>query len=97
MFDRLLETEVTSLEVPFTKEAISTTLFDLNGDKVPGQDGFTFAFLQFSWEFVKDDSVGMFKEFHEQGRFVRSLNSTFLALIPKKGGGEDLKDFRSIS
>ena len=61
VFDRLLETEVTSLEVPFTKEAIFTTLFDLNGDKVPGQDGFTFAFWQLSWEFVKDDSVGMFK------------------------------------
>ena len=41
--------------------------------------------------------MGMFKEFHEQGRFVRILNSTFLVLIPKKGGGEDLKDFRLIS
>ena len=39
----------------------------------------------------------MFKEFHQQGRFVRSLNSTFLVLIPKKGGGEDLKGFRPIS
>ena len=31
------------------------------------------------------------------GRFVRSLNSTFLVLIPKKAGAEDLRDFRPIS
>ena len=39
----------------------------------------------------------LFKDFHQQGRFVKSLNSTFLVLIPKKEGAEDLKDFRPIS
>ncbi|RVW26439.1 hypothetical protein CK203_086136 [Vitis vinifera] len=29
--------------------------------------------------------------------FVKSLNATFLVLVPKKGGAEDLKDFRPIS
>ena len=28
---------------------------------------------------------------------MRSLNSTFLVLVPKKGGAEDFKDFRPIS
>lgn len=31
------------------------------------------------------------------GNFVRSLNTTFLVLIPKKGGTDDLRDFRPIS
>ena len=39
----------------------------------------------------------MFKEFHEQNSFIRSLNHTFLVLIPKKGGAEDLGDYRPIS
>ena len=39
----------------------------------------------------------MFKDFHEKSRFVRSLNSTFIVLVPKKGGVEDIKDFRLIS
>ena len=39
----------------------------------------------------------MFREFHANGRFVRSLNTTFLVLVPKKVGAEDLKDYRPIS
>ena len=52
----------------------------------------------------KFDIMDLFKDFHERGRFGRSLNSTFLVLISKKerkggggGGEEDLKDFRPIS
>ena len=39
----------------------------------------------------------MFKEFHEHSSFLKSLNNTFLVLIPKKGGAEDLGDFKPIS
>ena len=38
-----------------------------------------------------------FNEFFERGRFVRSFISTFLVLISKYKGAEDLKDFRPIS
>ena len=41
--------------------------------------------------------MGFFRDFHERGRFVKSLNATFLTLVPKKGGAEDLKDFKPIS
>ena len=41
--------------------------------------------------------MGFCREFYEQGRFVRNLNTTFLVLVPKKGGAEDLRDFRPIS
>ena len=39
----------------------------------------------------------MFKEFYEQSAFIKSINNTFLVLLPKKGGAEDLRDFRPIS
>ncbi|RVW29957.1 putative ribonuclease H protein [Vitis vinifera] len=57
---------------------------DMNGDKAPGPDGFTGAFWQFCWEFVKEEVLEMFKEFHEHNTFLKSLNATFLVLIPKK-------------
>ena len=41
--------------------------------------------------------MGFFKEFYDHGRFEKSLNATFLVLIAKKGGTEDLKDFNPIS
>ena len=40
--------------------------------------------------------MDFFKEFCEK-KFVRSLNVTFLVLIPKKGNVEDIKDYRPIS
>ncbi|RVW79099.1 LINE-1 reverse transcriptase-like [Vitis vinifera] len=44
-----------------------------------------------------EEILEMFKEFHEQKAFLKSLNTTFLVLIPKKGGAEELGDFRPIS
>ena len=41
--------------------------------------------------------MGFFNEFYNQNKFMRSLNSTFLVLIPKKGDAMDIKDFRPIS
>ena len=69
----------------------------MNSDKALGPDGFTVAFWQFCWDFVKEEIVDLFKEFYEQRSFAKSLNTTFLILIPKKGGTEDLGDFRPIS
>ncbi|WJZ89517.1 hypothetical protein VitviT2T_008733 [Vitis vinifera] len=86
-----------SLKLPFTEEEVHLALMGMNGDKAPGLDGFTGAFWQFCWEFVKEEILEMFKEFHEQKAFLKSLNTTFLVLIPKKGGAEELGDFRPIS
>ena len=41
--------------------------------------------------------MNFFRQLHETRSFVRSLNATFLVLIPKKGETEELKDFRAIS
>ena len=41
--------------------------------------------------------MDFFKEFFEQKKFVRSLNATFLAMIPEKGNVEDIKDYKPIS
>jgi hypothetical protein len=39
----------------------------------------------------------VFLEFQERGKFVKSLNVTFISLIPKKVGVVENKDFRPIS
>lgn len=39
----------------------------------------------------------VFKDFHDGGVFEKSLNASFISLIPKVPGAIALKDFRPIS
>ena len=89
--------EAEALEVPFTEEEIFAALMEMNGDKAPGPDGFTVAFWQACWDFAKEEILELFKELYDQKSFAKSLNATFLVIIPKKGGAEDLGEFRPIS
>ncbi|RVW98390.1 hypothetical protein CK203_026882 [Vitis vinifera] len=95
--NRLNSREAEVLKLPFTEEEIYSVLMEMNDDKASGPNGFIVAFWQSSWEFVKEEIVDLFKEFYDQRSFAKSLNTTFLVLIPKKGGAEDLGDFRPIS
>ena len=38
-----------------------------------------------------------FEEFHARGKFVKSINSTFIFLISKTQGVKEITDFRPIS
>jgi hypothetical protein len=67
------------------------------GDKAPGPDSFSMAFFQVCWGTLKKDVLAVFTDFHEYRSFVRSINATFLCLIPKKPGAVECKDFRPIS
>ena len=89
--------EVARLEEMFSEEEIRVAISGLNSEKALGPDGFPLAFWSFSWDFVKNEVLGFFKEFHDHGRFVKQLNATFLVLIPKKQTVEDFKDLRPIS
>lgn len=46
---------------------------------------------------MKDDLVQFMQEFHAHGRLVKSINSSFITLIPKKENAVGLGDFRPIS
>lgn len=72
-------------------------LGSMSGDKAPGPDGFTMAFFSCCWEVVKGDVMKTFHFFHENMCFERSSNGTFIALIPKKKGASELRDYRPIS
>jgi hypothetical protein len=46
---------------------------------------------------IKGDFMAVFAKFHERGEFVKSINYTFIPLIPKVHGAKKIKDFHSIS
>ena len=69
----------------------------MEGDKAPGPDGFTMAFFHHCWSVVEKDVMDVFDFFHRHSMFERSLNASFLTLIPKKSNAVNIKDFRPIS
>jgi hypothetical protein len=97
VFDQILDHEAGWLEREFEEEEVRKSVMAMEGDKAPGPDGFSIAFFQVCWEVVKEDVMKVFREFHDEGRFEASLNSTFISLIPKIPGASEIKDFRPIS
>jgi hypothetical protein len=76
--------EANWLERPFEDDEVFEVVKALNGDKALGPDGFTMGFFQACWEVLKADIMNVFHEFHARGTFEKSLNATFISLIPKK-------------
>ena len=96
-FPRISGDNAVWLERPFEEAEIFEVIKEFNGDKSPGPDGFLMAFFQACWGTLKSDIVAVFNHFHVTGQFEKSLNATFIALIPKKAAVVDVKDFRPIS
>jgi hypothetical protein len=65
--------------------------------KTLGPDGFSLGFLKTCLEVLKEDIMAVFREFHSKGSFERSINTTFIALIPRKASVVDIKDFHPSS
>ncbi|CAN4119502.1 unnamed protein product [Withania somnifera] len=49
------------------------------------------------WEVIKNDIMEVFHNFYEKEMFEKSFNAIYIALIPKKKGAMEPKDFRPIS
>jgi hypothetical protein len=81
----------------FEKEEVVQVIKDLQGDKAPGPDNFTMAFFQKCWSVIEEDVMGFFDEVYNHYKFERSLNASFIALIPKKLNASNILDFRPIS
>ena len=96
-FSIIFEEDASWLDRPFDEDEVFGVVHDFNGDKAQGPDGFTMVFFQSCWSMVKTDIMNVFHAFHAYAVFEKSLNTTFLALIPKKVDAEDVKDFWPIN
>ena len=96
-FSMIFAEDAAWLERPFEEEEVVGVIKAFNGDKALGPDGFPMAFFQACWDVVHTEVMESIKYFHEIGTFTKSLNATFLTLIPKKATAVEVKDFRPIS
>jgi len=79
------------------EEEIRKVLFAMPANKSPGPDGFTCEFFKDSWSIIHKDVVVAVQSFFKTGFLPKGVNSTILALIPKKKEAMVMKDYRPIS
>ncbi|GKF68961.1 putative RNA-directed DNA polymerase, eukaryota, reverse transcriptase zinc-binding domain protein, partial [Tanacetum coccineum] len=68
---------------PVTNEEIKKAMFDIGDDKAPGPNGYTSVFFKKGWDIVGSDVCNVVRDFFGNGKLLKEINHTFLALILK--------------
>lgn len=90
------ESNVMLCKIP-TQEEIKKVVWDMPPLKAPGPDGFPCKFYKQYWDVVGRDLILFVQDFFITGKFTRSINRTFLVLIPKRSEAKVFDDYRPIS
>lgn len=78
-------------------DEILIAINSFQGNKAPSSDEFPIFFFQMYWHIIGDDVTRAVKEFFGARNFLKEVNGTFIALIPKKMGVDSMDLFRPIS
>ncbi|GJS23740.1 uncharacterized protein Tco_0452372 [Tanacetum coccineum] len=98
LFSRVLDVQKAAHMVRNVSDAeIKSALFSMSDDKAPGPDGFTAAFFKKAWDIVGDNFSCAIRDFFSNGKLLREVNHTIIALIPKVTTPCKINDYRPIS
>ncbi|CAJ2631177.1 unnamed protein product [Trifolium pratense] len=84
------------LLAPFSVDEVRDVVWNSDGNKCPGPDGFNFNFLKACWDTLKGDIMDFVHDFHSNAILPKAITASFLALIPKKDNPQTLYDYRPI-
>ncbi|KAG4182030.1 hypothetical protein ERO13_A09G018832v2 [Gossypium hirsutum] len=82
-FKLISEESARKLEAHFSMEEIKEAVWSCDKSKVPEPDGFKLCFYRKCWEIVKHDLLGLMSDFFTFGKLEKSINSSFIILIPR--------------
>ncbi|GKB35806.1 protein LAZ1 [Tanacetum coccineum] len=82
---------------PVTNEEIKRAMFGIRDDKALGPDGFTSVFFKKGWDVVVQDVCNAVRDFFVNGKLLKEINHTFLALISKTTTPLKVDDYQPIS
>jgi mannosylglycoprotein endo-beta-mannosidase len=75
---------------------IDQVIGDLPNNKSLGLDGFNNEFLKWCLPLIKTNYYNLYNEFCTNDICLRSLNSSYITLIPKKEGPSTASDYRPM-
>jgi hypothetical protein len=85
------------LEEEFFREEIDKIIKELPSNKSPGPDGSNGDFFKRCWPIIANDFYELCADFFEGLVCLRSINSSYITLVPKKDCPISIGDFRPIS
>jgi len=94
---RVSEVENENLIKPVEDFEIKEAIFQMDKFKALGSDGFGAAFYQYHWPTIQMDVCSTVKLFFQDGKLLKQLNHTLIALIPKVANPTTTVQFRPIS
>jgi hypothetical protein len=98
LFPRMVsDEELVALEKPVSEKEVLEVLKGFPKEKILGPDGWSVEFFIFFYDLVAKDLMEAVEESRIKGEVIKSLNSTFIALIPKVNGPTNFGDFRPIA
>ena len=80
-----------------TPSEVKDAIFSMGDDKAPGPDGYSAAFFKGAWDIVSEDVTKAVQEFFVNGKLLKEINHTTIALLPKINSPTRITDFRPIS
>jgi len=82
---------------PILPQEVDEAMLQLKEGKAPGPDGFTTMFFHAFWDLIKEEVWQIVEESRAMRWLLPSLNSTFLALIPKEEDSVTPDKFKPIA
>nr|GEW92376.1 hypothetical protein [Tanacetum cinerariifolium] len=71
---------------------IKDAIFSMGNDKSLSPDGFTAAFFKEAWNIIANDVIRAVREFFVNGKLLKELNHTIIALVPKVASPSRVND-----
>ncbi|KAI3364781.1 hypothetical protein L3Q82_000909 [Scortum barcoo] len=78
-------------------QELQAALQNMQGRKSPGIDGLTVEFFKAFWDILANDILDVFNESLASGSLPLSCRRAVIALLPKKGNLQDIKNWRPVS
>ncbi|KAI3369665.1 hypothetical protein L3Q82_024503 [Scortum barcoo] len=85
------------LKEPLQMWELQAALQSMQGRRAPGVDGLTVEFFKAFWDIFATDILDVFNESLASGSMPMSCRRAVLALLPKKGNLQDIKNWRPVS